>query len=156
MCVIGRNFTCFAKMTVKVRSSCSKRKLLSKCIRNDSIDYFFLKLLILLLKFVHYLIFTCSWDTIVMLKITNLLSYLFKELIIFFVSVCIWLINITIDEYFSCSMKQTTKIPITFFMVSISSIISCPIQAAIIIPNREYILASCYNRFNIFSKHFTH
>lgn len=92
------------------------------------------------LVLIHNIIFTCSWDTIMMLQIWNGLCKLLKQLIRLSMLPWIWISNIWRSKCFSCCIKISTCIPIVLLMERISCIVSSPIKTAIIIPNRHNIL----------------
>ena len=91
-----------------------------------------------------------------MLKISDLLSHRLLLLVIVLISIRTRLIRIDIQKHLSYSVKVSPHISVIFFVISISSIIACPVQSTVVIPNRHYIFNPSSHWLDLLPKHLTH
>ncbi len=64
--------------------------------------------------------------------------------------------NVRGDKEFSDSVQESANVSVIFLVVGISGVITCPVESAVVIPNREDIFLSDCNRFLFLSKDFSH
>ncbi len=153
---VGSDFTVGSKDAVFVSLAFNRVKLFVKESFQSGLFYFFDQLLILVLKLIHDSILTGTRNTIVMLKVSHLLSQFFKSFILIFMAFNSVLPGVRRQKELPNSVQKPASVSVVFLVVGVGCVVASPVKSAVVVPNWEDIFFSDSDGFFLLTKNFSH